>query len=121
MVLRVGVVACLLAGCGLTMTRGPDPNRPPHVRPSCTETMDAPKRDGAGAAVGLLLIVVGGVGLEVDSADHDVAAAILVGGVVTMAASYLSGGVGYYRVKRCRRAIADFERTQGPGMPPVPR
>lgn len=109
-----GAVAVSLAGCGLTMTTGPDPRRPPDQRPVCTETMDAPMRDGIGAVLGFVAIVVGGLVLESDSANQDFGASLLIGGAVVMAASYASGGIGYFRVKKCKRAIAEFDRTQAP-------
>jgi hypothetical protein len=100
----------LLCSCGLTMTTGPAADRPPNERPRCTETYDAPKKDGIGAIVGLLGAVTGGVFFET---DHDTAGAtFLIGGLVVMAASYASGGIGYFRVKRCKKAIAEFERAQ---------
>ena len=45
---------------------------------------------------------------------------LVVGGAVTMAASYASGGIGYYRVKRCRKAIDEYNRQQMMAPPPVP-
>lgn len=107
--IAAAVIAGALAGCGLTMTHGPAPNRPTDERPRCTETFDAPKRDAIGAILGLVAAVFGGVAL--DAADNDeVGVPLLVGGLVVMGGSYLSGGVGYYRVKRCRAAISEFER-----------
>jgi hypothetical protein len=106
---RSGLVLIMLAGCGLTMTRGPGPQTA--QRPVCTETMAAPKRDGVGAVLGLLTVVVGGLLLESNDPDNEsIGGPVLVGGLVVMAASYASGGIGYYRVKRCRKAIAEFER-----------
>lgn len=103
------LVATSLTACGLTMTRGPDPDRPRDRRPVCTETMDAPKRDAFGAIGGLLAAIVGGVFWDVGD-NATVGAPLVIGGLVVMAASYASGGIGYYRVKRCRRAIAEFEQ-----------
>ena len=90
------------------MTTGPAANRPPNERPHCTETYDAPKRDGVAALLGLVAVVFGGVALEAD--NDTLGAPLLIGGLVVMAASYASGGIGYYRVKRCKKAITDFER-----------
>jgi hypothetical protein len=109
--LAASVLAVTLAGCGLTMTTGPDPRRPADQRPGCTETMDAPKRDAYGAIAGLLAMLVGGLLLEADE-NEDLGAGLVIGGAVVTAASYASGGIGYYRVKKCRRAIADFERSR---------
>ena len=106
--MRWVIAICLLAGCGLTMTRGPGP--PTNQRPACTETMAAPKRDGIGAVLGLLTVVVGGLLLESSDPDNEtVGGAVLVGGLAVMLGSYVSGGVGYYRVKRCQKAIRAFE------------
>src|SRR5688572_19730427 len=91
------------AACGLTQTRGPDPRQPADQRPSCTETMDAPKKDGIGAVLGLVSILAGGLILESDG-DEAIGATLLVGGIVVMAGSYASGGIGYFRVKKCQRA-----------------
>jgi hypothetical protein len=96
-------------GCGLTMTTGPDPARPREQRPACTESMSAPKRDGIGAVIGFVALIAGVAFLNTESANEDVATVLVVGGAVTMAASYASGGIGYYRVKRCRAAIAKFD------------
>ena len=99
----------MLAGCGLTMTRGPGPVT--DQRPVCTESMAAPKRDGIGAVLGLVAVVVGGLLLESDNADNEtIGGGVLVGGLVVMAGSYVSGGVGYFRVKRCQKAIAELDR-----------
>lgn len=105
------VVAAALAGCGLTMTTGPDPNRPPAQRPVCTETMDAPKKDGIGAVLGFVGVLTGLLFLETD--NEEVGAPLLIGGLVVMAASYASGGVGYYRVRKCQKAIAEWHRLRG--------
>ena len=107
------VLAIQVAGCGLTQTRGPDPNRPPGTRPVCSETFDAPKRDSIGAVLGFVTLLVGLLFLEADDND-DVGTPLVVGGAVVMAGSYASGGIGYFRVKRCQRAIAEFERQQRP-------
>jgi hypothetical protein len=96
-----------LSACGLTMTHGPARNRPMDRRPSCTESMDAPKRDAIGAVVGLFAILGGVVVLKYG--DAKVGAPLLVGGVVVTAGSYASGGIGYARVKKCRRAVAEFD------------
>jgi hypothetical protein len=101
--------AASLAGCGLTMTSGPAADRPPGQRPVCTETMDAPKRDAYGALAGLLAILVGGLLHEADE-NEDLGTGLIVGGAVVAVASYASGGIGYYRVKRCQRAVADWQR-----------
>ena len=109
--IAAAVALVLLCSCGLTMTTGPSANRPPDERPRCTETYAAPKKDAIGAVVGLVAVVFGGVALEAD--NDTVGAPLLVGGLAVMLASYVSGGIGYYRVKRCRRAIDEFERTHG--------
>jgi hypothetical protein len=104
------VLVVSVAGCGLTMTTGPDPRRPPDQRPVCTETMDAPTRDGYAAGIGFLTLLVGLLVYKADEQNEDAGAVLMAGGAVTMAVSYASGGVGYYRVKRCQKAVADFER-----------
>lgn len=43
--------------------------------------------------------------------DNDtVGAPLIIGGSVLVVGSYVSGGIGYFRVKKCRAAIAEFER-----------
>jgi hypothetical protein len=106
------VVAAILVlcvgGCGLTMTHGPDPRQPADQRPSCTETFDAPKRDAYGAVVGLVAILFGVVAIK--AADNEsVGVPLVVGGAVVTIGAYVSGGVGYYRVKRCKKAIETFD------------
>lgn len=110
------VIACAMLGCGLTMTRGPDPEQPLDQRPQCTESMEAPKRDGIGAVLGLVAIVFGGVALEAD--NDTVGAPLLIGGLGAMVVSYASGGIGYFRIKKCRKAVANFE--QRITTPPAP-
>ena len=101
-----------LAGCGLTMTRGPDPRRPPDQRPTCTESFDAPKRDAFGALAGFGVLLLGV--LFATAGDNDeVGVPLALGGAVVVAASYASGGVGYFRVKKCRAAVAAFEQAGG--------
>jgi hypothetical protein len=114
-----------LAGCGLTMTTGPDPRRPPDQRPVCTETMDAPKRDGYPAAAGFFVFLVGLLFYKVgdDEREQDVGGALMLGGGVVTVASYISGGVGYFRVKRCQKAIDEYNRRLAPPpgyYPPPP-
>ena len=109
------VVALCMTGCGLTMTKGPDPFWPPDQRPQCTESYAAPKKDGIGAAVGLVAIVFGAVAINVGD-NATVGAPLLIGGAVVMIGSYVSGYVGYTRVKKCRGAIDAYERRAG--IPP---
>lgn len=113
------VALVVLCGCGLTMTRGPDPHAPPDQRPQCTESMAAPKRDGVGAFLGLVTVVVGGLLLEAD--NETVGAPLLVGGLVTMVGAYASGGIGYYRIKKCRKAVEAWELSRRTLVaPPAP-
>lgn len=109
-------IALLLAisGCGLTMTRGPTATTA--GRPDCTTSMAAPKNDGIAAVVGLVAVVFGAVSISAD--NETVGAPLLIGGLGTMAVAYISGGVGYYRVKKCRKAIEDFDRAT-PAPPPL--
>lgn len=111
--MRVPIASFLVlcAACGLTQTSGPDPRRPRDQRPACTESFDAPKRDAIGALAGFISIIIGGVVLEAGG-DETAGIALLGGGGVVMAASYVSGGIGYFRVKRCREAVAEFERAR---------
>jgi hypothetical protein len=109
------VVALCVAGCGLTMTKGPDPRQPIDQRPVCTETYAAPKKDGVVAVVGLVAIVFGAVAIS--AADNTtVGAPLLIGGGALMIGSYISGYVGYSRVKKCLRAVDAYE--QRAGIPP---
>jgi hypothetical protein len=103
------VVALCVTGCGLTMTKGPDPRQPADQRPVCTETYAAPKKDGVVAVVGLVAIVFGAVAIS--AADNaTVGAPLLIGGGALMIGSYISGYVGYTRVKKCLNAIDAFDR-----------
>lgn len=112
--LRSLIVAFAFAGCGLTMTRGPDAKRPPDQRPTCTDTFDAPKRDAYGAVAGFLGLLVGALFYKVGTSEDakDTGAVLLLGGAVVMAGSYASGGIGYYRIKDCRKAIRAYERRR---------
>ena len=109
------VVALCVAGCGLTMTKGPDPRQPADQRPVCTETYDAPKKDAIGAVVGLVAIVFGAVAISVGD-NETVGAPLLIGGGALMIGSYISGYVGYTRVKKCNAAIDAYEHRAG--IPP---
>lgn len=99
------------------MTRGPDPDRPQNARPVCTESFDATIRDGVGAAVGLLSTVFGAVALEADNETFGVP--LLVGGLAVMIGAYVSGGIGYFRIKKCRRAVEEWERQNAPAAAPA--
>jgi hypothetical protein len=77
-----------------------------------------------GAVTGFVTFLVGLLFYKVDD-DHGLGAPLMIGGGVLVVGSYVSGGVGYYRVKACRQAIADFERrnpsaAQPPGLAPRP-
>jgi hypothetical protein len=106
------IALVLVAGCGLTMTHGPAANRPPTERPQCTESMEAPKRDAYGAIAGFLAILTGLLFYKTGDGKEDLGVGLMVGGAVVTGASYASGGIGYYRVKSCRKAIADFEQAR---------
>jgi hypothetical protein len=107
------VLAVAVAGCGLTMTTGPDPQQPPDQRPTCTETMTAPKRDAVGAVIGAVAILFGVVAVKAGD-NATVGAPLIIGGGVVMIASYVSGYVGYSRVKKCQKAVEDFNRRAPP-------
>jgi hypothetical protein len=58
---------------------------------------------------------VGAGFLEAGGESNDGVGAVLIGGgALVMVASYTSGGIGYFRIKRCREAIAEFERAHPP-------
>jgi hypothetical protein len=105
----VAIIVLCTTACGLTMTTGPDPRQPPNERPRCTETFKAPKRDGIGAVIGFVAVIFGAVALDAGG-DQNLGAALLVGGLVVIAASYASGAVGYVRVKKCKKAISEYDR-----------
>jgi hypothetical protein len=107
--------AVAMAGCGLTMTTGPG-RVVPGQRPVCTESMRAPTLDAAPAGIGLLTVLVGALFLEADDNDS-VGAPLIIGGGALTVVSYISGGIGYYRVKHCREAIARFDRSRPPSWP----
>jgi hypothetical protein len=109
--LLAAALASSVTACGLTMTTGPDPDRPPGQRPVCTESMDAPHRDAYPAALGLLTFLGGLLvyGLAGDDDGEALGLGLTAGGVIVAVASLASGGVGKRRVKRCQRAIADWE------------
>lgn len=101
------VIAIGVSSCGLTMTHGPGPPVPGQ-RPSCTESMSAPMKDAIPAVLGFFTILTGL--LFVKGGDNEtVGVPLIIGGGAVMIGSYVSGGVGYYRVKRCRAAIAKFD------------
>jgi hypothetical protein len=111
--MRQAIAALLLTtltGCGLTMTRGPDPRRPADQRPVCTESFAAPQQDSIGAVLGLATILTGVLFLKYSDSNDEVGAPLIIAGAVVTAASYGSGAIGYARVKKCRKAIAGFER-----------
>lgn len=110
------VLAICVAGCGLTMTKGPDPSRPPDQPPDCTTSMAAPTRDAAPAGIGFLAILTGLLFVKADDNDT-VGVPLMVGGGVLMVAAYASGGIGYFRVKRCREAMQDYQRRYPAGPP----
>ena len=70
------VLAISMASCGLTQTRGPDPMQPPDQRPTCTETMAAPKRDAIGAVIGAVAILFGVVAIK--AGDNETVGAPLI-------------------------------------------
>jgi hypothetical protein len=106
------LVTVALSGCGLTMTRGPGAPVPGQ-RPSCTESMSAPARDAIPAILGFVTILTGV--LFIKGGDNEtVGVPLALGGGAVMLGAYISGGIGYYRVKRCREAIAKFELAQAP-------
>ncbi|HUS31697.1 MAG TPA: hypothetical protein VMZ53_24515 [Kofleriaceae bacterium] len=113
------IVAMSVAGCGLTMTQGPNPSQPADQRPVCTETFAASRRDGVGAMVGLVAILFGTIAVK--GADNTtVGVPLLVGGGVVIVGAYISGGVGYMRVKKCKKAIEAFERRTVSVPPATP-
>ena len=77
-------------------------------------------RDGYGAVVGLVFVLFGVIALK--AADNEsVGVPLIVGGATVTVGAYVSGGVGYYRVKRCKKAIEEFEKRSAPQpMPPTP-
>lgn len=113
--------AVAVAGCGLTMTTGPG-RTAPGQRPVCTESMRAPTLDAIPAGVGLFTVLIGLLFLKADD-DSSVGAPLMIGGGALTVGSYISGGIGYFRVKHCREAIARFERASWPSSawPPAPR
>ncbi len=116
-VIAIALAICV-SGCGLTMTTGPGAYVPGQ-RPVCTESMAAPSRDAYPAGIGFLTILTGL--LFVKAGDNEtVGVPLIVGGGALMVASYISGGVGYFRVKRCREAVARFhlENPSAPRPPP---
>lgn len=111
----IAVILAVTTGCGLTMTRGPSASQRPDQRPDCTESFAAPKRDAYGAILGLVSIFFGVFFVKAGENDA-IGAPLIVGGAIAMAGSYASGGIGYYRVKKCRGAIRDFERRNPPAI-----
>jgi hypothetical protein len=109
-VIAIALAICV-SGCGLTMTTGPG-TPVPGQRPVCTESMAAPTRDAIPAGIGFFSILVGLLFLK-GGDNETVGVPLIIGGGATMAGAYISGGIGYFRVKKCRKAIAEFE-----GRPP---
>ena len=73
--------------------------------------MEAPKRDAYGAGLGFLTLLVGILFYKADD-NNEAGVPLIIGGSVVTVASYVSGGVGYFRVKRCQKAIAEFNAGQ---------
>jgi hypothetical protein len=113
------VVGCLLVlslGCGLTQVTGPAPNRAPTVRPDCTTSEKPIQIDAAVGAVGFLFTLIG-FGLTQSDTESDVPVFMLVGGLTVTIAMLVSSGVGYSKIKKCKAAVADYDRM---AMPPSP-
>lgn len=102
-----------LGGCGLLQTRGPDPRRPAGQRPDCTESLAAPIRDAVGAGLGFGTFLTGLLFVKVDD-NNEVGVPLMIGGGVLVAGFYASALIGGYRVKKCRKAVAEFERRSAP-------
>jgi hypothetical protein len=103
-------------GCGFTQVKGPDDRLPAHVRPECT-TSDAPlKIDAAVGASGVFLALIGAALYKAEPSNTEVLDAMIIGGVVVAVAMLASSGIGYSRVKRCRRAVDAYDRQVG--VPP---
>lgn len=72
--------------------------------------------------LGLLTLFVG-VAFAKEADNETVGIPLIIGGAGVMVAAYASGGIGYFRVKRCRKAIKEFEQSSalpGPGAQPYP-
>lgn len=107
-----------LTGCGLTMTKGPDEPVTADVRPVCTESMNAPKMDAIPAALGFFTILTGLLFLKAGD-NATVGVPLVIGGGAVMVGSYVSGGIGYFRVKRCQEAIQRHYQLNDPGLEPT--
>ena len=113
----------IVMGCGLTRVKGPAANRPPDERPACT-TSDAPLRtDATIGIVGVLSTLVGTLLYGIGAENREVPVVMIVGGIGVSVAMLASSGVGYYRVKACREATAEYEqnhpaRSHTPSSPP---
>lgn len=110
--LVAAVLALSVTACGLTMTTGPDPNRPRGQRPVCTESLEVPRQDALPATLGLLTFLGGLLifGLARDEDDEALGLGLTAGGVIVTAASLASAAIGNRRVKRCQRAVLDWQR-----------
>jgi hypothetical protein len=115
------LVGCLLVmsmGCGLTQVRGPASHRAPTERPDCTTSERPIRIDAAFGAVGVLFTLLG-AGLTQADTESDVPVFMLVGGLTLTVAMLVSSGVGYSKVKKCKAAVEDYNRTTQP-PPPYP-
>lgn len=105
-------------GCGLTQVKGPASNRPAHVRPECTSSDKLIRVDAGLGAVGILTTLLGIALSQADTADPTVPAVMVIGGLTLTVAMLASSGVGFSKVKKCRKAIEDFDRASMQAPPP---
>jgi hypothetical protein len=101
-------------GCGLTQVKGPVANSPPNVRPECTTSDRSLKIDASFGATGVFVALMGGLLYKVESSDKDVLDVVIIGGLSLTVAMLVSSGIGYSKVKKCRKAVEDFDRANPP-------
>ena len=108
----LAVAAALsLTACAIVTVRGPDPAHPVERKPTCTTSIRASQIDYAIGIAGMLgLIIVGGI--QKDVQDNEDGAVLIVSGVAVGAAFATSATVGYFRARRCQRAVDSWERAQ---------
>lgn len=106
-------VALSISGCAVATIQGPQ-SEPWAARPTCTTSYRNAQLDvGIGGGAGVAMIVAGGMQSSIDGgADGTV---LILGGLASIVVFYTSATIGYFRTKRCSRALATYDAQHAPG------